>query len=256
LSGLRGRVAIVTGSSGGIGQATAREFARRGVNLVLQYRSGEDRAKRVAEQVSEVGSKAITVRVDFSDSRSVEADVEYMVRRTIDEFGEIDILVNLSGASVKGRWVKPALELTREDFYLPIDVDLYGSFLCCRATAPYMLRQRRGVIVNVSSTPALSGHKRGLAFTVAKAGILGLTKGLAQEWAPSIRVNAVVLGNIDTGWLQELSQEEREEAIAEAPLRRLGRPEEVAKVILFLSSDDSSFITGQTVVVDGGTVMH
>lgn len=166
------------------------------------------------------------------------------------------MLVNLAGYPARGEWNKPFLDLTPEDFFKPINVDLYGSFLCARAVAPHMIKQKKGVIVNVSSTPALSGHNRGFAFTVAKAGVIGLTKALAVELAPHIRVNTVALGNIETKWVSELSNELLEKERQENLIKRFGTPEEIAKSIAFLCSDDSSFVNGQTIVLDGGSTLH
>lgn len=179
-----------------------------------------------------------------------------MVSNGLDSFGKIDVLVNLAGYPAAGEWNKGFMDLKPEDFFKPINVDLFGSFLCAKAVAPHMLKQKSGVIVNVSSTPALSGHNKGFAFTVAKAGIIGLTKALAVELAPYVRVNTVALGNIETGWVAELSAEELERERGENLLRRFGAPEEVARSIAFLCSDDSSFINGQTIVIDGGSTLH
>jgi 3-oxoacyl-[acyl-carrier protein] reductase len=253
---LIGRVAIVTGSSGGIGKATARAFAREGADLVIHYRSKETEAKALEAEVAALGRKALLARVDFADMKNVQSEVQNMVDSTIKEFGRIDILVNLAGYPARDEWNKRLFELTAEDFFKPINVDLFGSFLCARAVAPEMIRKRRGVIVNVSSTPALAGHDRGFAFTVAKAGIIGLTKALAFELAPFVRVNTIALGNVETAWTEELSKEELAAARNENLIKRFGSQEEIAKTIVFLSSDDSSFINGQTLVLDGGTMLH
>jgi len=198
----------------------------------------------------------LLARVDFTNMKHVQSEVQKMVSSTIKEFGRIDILVNLAGYPARTEWNKRLLELTAEDFFKPINVDLFGSFLCARTVAPHMIKQRRGVIVNVSSTPALAGHDRGFAFTVAKAGIIGLTKALAFELAPFVRVNTVALGNVETSWTDELNERELAAAQGENLMKRFGSEEEVAKALVFLSSDDSSFINGQTLVLDGGTVLH
>jgi len=253
---LSDKTAIITGSSGGIGRATALEFAREGADVVIHYGRRQSAAQEVASQISSLGRRAITAKVDFANLNSAPAEVRKMVDQTVKEFGRVDILVNLAGYPAKGEWNKRFLDLTPEDFYKPINVDLFGSFLCVREVAPHMLKQKKGVIVNVSSTPALSGHDKGFAFTVAKAGIIGLTKALAVELAPNVRVNAVALGNIETGWVGELSSELLERAQMENLIRRFGKPEEVAKSIAFLCSDESSFVNGQTIVLDGGSTLH
>ena len=256
MSRLNGKVAIVTGSSGGIGKATAREFAREGADVVIHYRSREKEAKALKAEIIALDRKVLLARVDFTNMKHVQSEVQKMVSSTIKEFGRIDILVNLAGYPARTEWNKRLLELTAEDFFKPINVDLFGSFLCARTVAPHMIKQRRGVIVNVSSTPALAGHDRGFAFTVAKAGIIGLTKALAFELAPFVRVNTVALGNVETSWTDELNERELAAAQGENLMKRFGSEEEVAKALVFLSSDDSSFINGQTLVLDGGTVLH
>lgn len=250
------RVAIVTGSSGGIGRATAVEFAREGADVVVQYRSNVEEAKEVARRIEALSRRSLIARVDFTNTEQAAAEVDGMIKATINQFGRVDVLANLAGYPAAREWNRKFLELTRDDFYKPIDVDLFGSFLCARAVAPHMIKQRKGVILNVSSTPALSGHDRGFAFTVAKAGVIGLTKALAFELSPYVRVNVVALGNVETGWISELSTEEANRAREENLSRRFGTPEEIAKSLAFICSDDSSFINGQTIVLDGGTTLH
>jgi len=250
------KIAIVTGSSGGIGRATALEFANEGADIVLQYRSRMSETKAIARKIEALGRRALPAHVDFTDTKQAPTEVQQMVDATVKQFGRIDILVNLAGYPAKGEWNKRLLELTPDDFYKPINVDVFGSFLCARAVAPYMIKQKNGVIMNVSSTPALSGHDRGFAFTVAKAAVIGLTKALAFELSPYVRVNVLALGNVDTEWMSELSPEEKRKAREENLAERLGAPEEIAKSIVFLCSDESTFINGQTIVMDGGTTLH
>ena len=253
---LSGKVAIITGSSGGIGRATAIVFAREGADVVVHYRSKESEARELVEKITAMGRKALLARVDFDDISHAEDEVQKMIDLTIKEFNRVDVLVNLAGYPARGEWNKRLFEVTSEDFFKPVNVDLFGSFLCARAVAPHMIRQEKGVIVNVSSTPALAGHDKGFAFTVAKAAIIGLTKALAFELAPFVRVNTVALGNVETSWTLELSSEELSAARNENLIKRFGSQEEVGKALVFLCSDDSSFITGQTIVLDGGTVLH
>jgi 3-oxoacyl-[acyl-carrier protein] reductase len=249
-----GKVAIVTGSSGGIGKVTVKAFAKEGADVVIHYRSNEE-SKALQEEVATVGRRAILARVDFTDMKHVQSEVQNMVDLTIREFRRVDILVNLAGYPAR-EWNKKLFELTAEDFFKPLNVDLFGSFLCARAVAPHMMRQEKGVIINVSSTPALSGHERGFAFTVAKAGIIGLTKALAFELAPFVRVNTIALGNVETTWTLELKKEELSAAREENLVKRFGSQEEIARTLVFLCSDDSSFLNGQTLVLDGGTTLH
>jgi 3-oxoacyl-[acyl-carrier protein] reductase len=256
MSRLSGKVAIVTGSSGGIGRATALEFAKEGADVVVHYRLRQSEAKEVADRISALGRKAMIAQVDFTNVKQAPEEVRKMVDETVKKLGRVDMLVNLAGYPAKGEWNKRFLDLTPEDFFKPINVDLYGSFLCAHAVAPYMIKQKNGVIVNVSSTPALGGHNKGFAFTVAKAGVIGLTKALAVELAPHIRVNTVALGNIETEWVSELTNELLEKERQENLIRRFGKPEEIARSIVFLCSEDSSFLNGQTIVLDGGSTLH
>ena len=238
MSRLTGKVAIVTGSSGGIGRAAVRAFAREGADVVIHYRSNEKEANVLKEEVAALGRRSLLARVDFTNMKHVQSEVQNMVDSTIKEFGRVDVLVNLAGYPARGEWNKKLFELTAEDFFKPLNVDLFGSFLCARAVAPHMIRQEKGVIVNVSSTPALSGHDRGFAFTVAKAGIIGLTKALAFELSPFVRVNTVALGNVETTWTLELNKEELSVAREENLVKRFGSQEEVARTLVFLCSDD------------------
>lgn len=253
---LSGKVAIVTGASGGIGRATALELANQGADVVLQYMSRVAETKAAADKIAALGRKAVLAQVDFVDIKEAPAEVQEMVDRTIRELGRVDILLNLAGYPAKGEWNKRFMELTPDDFFKPLNVDLFGSFLCARAVAPHFMKQENGVIVNVSSTPALSGHDKGFAFTVAKAGVLGLTKALAFELAPYVRVNTVALGNIETGWVSELGEDDLAKERSENLIKRFGSPEEIAKTLAFLCSDDSSFLNGQTIVLDGGSTLH
>jgi 3-oxoacyl-[acyl-carrier protein] reductase len=253
---LSNKVVIVTGSSGGIGQATALQFAREGADVVLQYRLQESKAKEMADKIAAIGRETLLSHVDFTNVSEAPSEVRAMVKETIDHFGRLDVLVNLAGYPARGEWNKHLLDLTPEDFYKPINVDLFGTFLCAQAAAPHMLKQKQGVIVNVSSTPALAGHDKGFAFTVAKAGVIGLTKALAVALAPYVRVNVVALGNVETRWLTELTPDEVQGERERNLIRRFGTPEEIAKTIIFLCSEESSFINGQTVVLDGGETLH
>jgi 3-oxoacyl-[acyl-carrier protein] reductase len=253
---LSGEVAIVTGSSGGIGSATALELAEEGADVMLQYRSKENEVEVLAGRIRSLGRRVMISKIDFMDVKETPRDVQRMVSETINQFGKIDILVNLAGYPARGEWKKRFLELTPEDLFKPINVDLFGSFLSAHAVAPYMLEQKKGVIVNVSSTPAFAGHDKGFAFTVAKAAVIGLTKALAHELAPHVRVNTIALGNVETEWVDELSEFELCAAKSENLVARLGTPQEIARCIAFLCSDDSSFVNGQTLVIDGGAVLH
>ena len=256
MSRMSSKVAIVTGASGGIGRATALEFAREGADLILQYHSNRGVAEKVAHEINSLGREALLVQVNFTDVKESPRQVQGMVEAAVSKFGKVDFLLNLAGYPARGEWNRRFLELSPDDFFKPINVDLFGSFLCARAVAPQFLKQKKGVIVNVSSTPALGGHDKGFAFTVAKAGIIGLTKALAVELAPYVRVNTIALGNVETEWVEELTGEELKREKNENLIKRFGKPEEIAKILIFLCSDDSTFINGQTIVLDGGSILH
>ena len=256
MSKFSGKVAIVTGASGGIGHATALEFAREGADVVVQYATNIAAAKKVADEIGTLGRQVLLAQVDFTNINDSPRKVNEMVDATIGKFRKVDFLVNLAGYPARGEWNKQFLDLATEDFLKPIHVDLLGSFLCSRAVAPYFLKQKHGVIVNFSSTPALSGHNKGFAFTVAKAGVIGLTKALAVELGPDVRVNAVALGNVETEWVKDLKAEELKIAMNENLTKRFGTPQEIARIITFLCSEDSAFIDGQILVVDGGGVLR
>jgi len=245
---LKGKIAVVTGSAKGIGRATALEFAKEGASVVVNYAKSETAAE---ETVKEIGSRAIAVKADVSRKE----DVETLMKVAVKKFGRLDILVNNAGHSSDKAWLAELDDIDDALWYSALNIDLKGTFLCSRAASKIMLKQGSGKIVNVSSIPALVGDERGLVYTVAKAGILGLTKALARMFAPKIQVNAMVLGSIKTGWIDWLYKKELTEIMSAIPLKRLGKPEDVAKLAAFLASNDSDFITGQTIIIDGGETM-
>ena len=255
MSNLTSKVALVTGSSGGIGRSTALEFANRGADLVIQYNKNEDEAKNVAQEIGRLGRTAVLAQVDFSNFKASPKMVQEMVDLAVSRLGRVDILVNLAGYPAKGEWKKSLLDLTPDDFLKPIYVDLFGSFLCSRILAPQFLKQKSGVIVNVSSTPALSGHDRGFAFTVAKAGVIGLTLSAAATYAPrGIRVNCVAPGLIRTPMTARLTGNEAslKASTAMHALGRIGEPADVAAALEWLLSPEQSWVTGQVLGIDGG----
>jgi len=247
---LTGKVAIVTGSSRGIGLAIARRFAADGGSIVVNFVAHEIAAKAAVREIEREGGDAIAVRADVSRGD----EVDNLVHATKDRFGRIDILVNNAGVMV----TKGVLETTEDDWDRTIDVNLKGAYLCSKAVAPIMLAQRTGTIINISSNSGLY-HPSAMRFTeyvVSKAGMNGLTKALALALGPHITVNAICPGWIRTDMMEEIDPEVHERILAETALARWGTPEDVAASAAFLASPDAGFITGELLIVAGGRGMH
>lgn len=245
---LNGLVAMVTGSSRGIGRAIALAFAKSGANLVVAYRQNADRAEVVSEEIRSLGSNSIVLPLDVSSRASIRKAVE----DTVSAFGQIDILVNNAGILQQ----KPFLEITDEDWHRTIDINLKGPFICAQEIFPIMQRQGHGRIINVASSGGQLGGPLAVHYSASKAGIICLTKSLARIGAPNILVNCISPGLIDTDMtMEEINSQGGKEKIRQIPLGRPGLAEEVAKVALFLASDQSSYITGQTINVNGGLYM-
>lgn len=249
---IAGKVAIVTGAGRGIGAEIARVFAKEGASVVLAARTRTE-IDRVAEEVRSLGQKALAVKMDLT----VKAEITSMVQRSLEEFGRIDILVNNAGT------IRPAgfLEATEEDWDAIQDIDVKGLFLCTQAVAPHMIKQRYGKIVNVSSMAAQGWYMPGFAsYCAAKAAVNNLTKFTARELGVyGINVNAVAPGEILTALTyQNQTKEQVEKKLKDSRdmtmVKRLGEPRDVASLILFLASDESSFIAGEIIAVDGGRI--
>ena len=249
---LDGQVAIVTGSSRGIGRAIAIAFATEGAKVVVNYRVSKAEAEDTVSEIKKLDSAAVAVKADVSDADQVED----LVKTAAEEFGRIDILVNNAGYISKKVWHASLRDVTESMWNNVMNVDLKGTFLCSKAVAPFMMKHKRGKILNISSTPALTGDVYGFAYSIAKAGILGMTKSLARILAPHIQVNAMALGSIETRWIDWLGPKEIQDLISETALKRFGKPDEVANLAVFLASRDSDYITGQTIVIDGGYYAH
>jgi 3-oxoacyl-[acyl-carrier protein] reductase len=247
---LNGKIAIVTGSSRGIGLAIAKRFAAEGARLVINYVARRDEAEAAVRAIAETGGEAIAVQADVSRSDAVE----HLIRATIDRFGRIDILVNNAGVMV----TKGVLETTEEDWDRTIDVNLKGAYLCSKAVAPIMIEQQTGTIVNISSNSGLY-HPSAMRFTeyvTSKAGMNGLTKALALALGPHVTVNAICPGWIRTDMMEDIDPEVHERILAETALARWGTPDDVAASAAFLASADAAFITGELLIVAGGRGMH
>src|SRR3989338_8326341 len=242
---LDNKVAIVTGSGRGIGKATAILFAKEGAKVVVNYVKAKKEAEDVVNQIKALGSEAIAVQCDVSQ----ENQVKTMVEKTIQKFGRIDILVNNAGIVFD----VPFKDRTVEHWKRTLDVNLIGTFLCSKYASNHMLKQKSGKIVNISSTNGIdSFNPDSMDYDSSKAGVIMLTRNLAQQLAPFIQVNCIAPGWVDTDINKDLPKNFVKKETERIYLKRFAKPEEIAKTILFLASDDASFITGSTLKVDGG----
>lgn len=245
---LKGKSALVTGASRGIGRAIALELARQGANVAINYAGSEQKAQAVVEEVEQLGVKAFKIQADVADETSVKA----MVKEVVTQFGSLDILVNNAGVTRDNLLMR----MKEEEFDQVINTNLKGVFICTKAVTRQMMKQRAGRIINVASIVGVSGNPGQANYVAAKAGVIGLTKTSAKELATrNILVNAVAPGFIATDMTDELNEEQKAAILGVIPLEKLGSPEDVAKVVRFLASDDANYITGQTIHIDGGMVM-
>jgi 3-oxoacyl-[acyl-carrier protein] reductase len=242
---LKNKIALITGSSKGIGKATALLFAKEGAKVVINYFSSEKEAISVVEEINKIGSEAIAIKCDVSQ----EDQVKEMVQKIISKFGKIDILVNNAGVVFDVPFFKKSVDQWKRT----LDVNLLGTFLCSKYVSIHMLKNNYGKIVNVSSTNGLTFFSPdSMDYDASKAGIIVLTKNLAKELAPNIQVNSVAPGWVDTDMNKDLPMDFIENEKNNIPLKRFAKPEEIAKSILFLVSDDASYITSTVLKVDGG----
>ncbi|MFV1951161.1 MAG: 3-oxoacyl-[acyl-carrier-protein] reductase [Nitrospinota bacterium] len=244
---LEGRVAIVTGGGRGIGRSIALTLAEEGADLVVVGRNPEG-ISETAEEVKSIGRRSLFIKTDVS----IAGDVNSMVEKCIGEFGKVDILINNAGITRDSLLVR----MKEEDWDLVLRINLTGTFNCMKAVTKYMMKQRRGRIVNITSIVGVTGNAGQANYASSKAGIIGLTKSIAKELASrGINVNAVAPGFIDTDMTISIPEKTREELLRQIPMGRLGISKDIANCINFLVSDDSDYITGQVIHVNGGMLM-
>ena len=245
---LAGRVALVTGGSRGIGRACCELIAAAGADVAVNYQANESAAAETAKLVEAAGARACAVQADVSSAD----DVSTMVEEVEKQLGPIDLLVNNAGIFVPASHSETTLEIWRRT----IDVNLTGAYLVTWAVKQGMIERRFGRIVNVTSVAALRARPISIAYAASKAGMVGLTKSLSEAIAAeNVRVNAVAPGLIETEILNGVSQDRLDAIIETTPIQRIGRPKEIAEMVLFLLSERSSFVTGQTMVASGGRVL-
>lgn len=245
---VEGKVALVTGASRGIGRAIALELAQNGANVAVNYAGSEAKANEVVDEIKALGREAFAVQADVSDSEAVAA----MVKATVEQFGRLDILVNNAGIT-KDNLLMRMKDSEWDDV---ININLKGVFLTTKAVTRQMMKQRQGRIINIASIVGVSGNPGQANYVAAKAGVIGLTKTAAKELSSrNITVNAIAPGFISTDMTDKLTEEVKTEMLKQIPLARFGEPSDISNAVTFLASDKSSYITGQTIHIDGGMVM-
>lgn len=244
---LKGKVALVTGSSRGVGRAIALAYAREGASVVINYTANQAAGEEVITAIKEMGEKAVLVKADVSKT----ADAEALVQKGIDEFGGIDILVNNAGLS------RPAmlLKMTEDQWDQVVDIHLKGAFLCSQFAARHMKEQNKGKIINVTSVAGIVGTVGQINYSAAKGGLLSFTKSAARELARyNVCVNVICLGIVATDMTEKIRTDEKLKEIYmnRILLKRFAEPDDISPAFVFLSSDESDYITGQLLCVDGG----
>ena len=242
---LKGKIALITGSSSGVGASAAKLFAKEGASVVVNYNRTEEGALEVVKNITANGGRAAKIKADVSDSKQVGA----MFASIRDEFGKLDILVNNAGEHTR---VSSYREIDETMWDRLVAINLKSAWLCCREAAEIMHAQKSGAIINVTSMTNIMGVGANAAYAAAKAGQVTLTRSFARQLAPNVRVNCVGLGIVETRMISDMTQERREYLRNLKLLKRFAEPEEIANVMLFLASDQSSYITGQTIIADGG----
>jgi len=242
------KCALITGATRGIGKQIAITLAKQGYNIALNYRKENEELENTKKEIEKIGVQILAVKGDVANFE----DCENFVKQVIERFGQIDVLVNNAGITKDMLLMK----MKKEDFEQVIDTNLVGTFNVTKNVVPYMMKARSGRIINISSVVGISGNAGQTNYSASKAGIIGFTKSLAKEIASrNILVNAVAPGFIETNMTDVLKDDVKQEIAKNIPLKRMGTTQDVANVVKFLASDDSSYITGQVINVDGGMLM-
>ena len=247
---LKGKCAVITGSTRGIGKAIAIKYASLGCNIVINYKSENDEvnARELSDEICKLGVDTLIVKANVGDFE----EAKNLVEKAKEKFGKVDILVNNAGIT-KDNLI---LRMNESDFDNVINVNLKGSFNCLKAVTPIMLKQKRGKIINMASVVGVIGNPGQVNYCASKAGVIGMTKSLAKELGgKNINVNAIAPGFIDTDMTRVLSEDQKKNILSQVPLKRLGLVSDIANVAAFLASEDSDYITGQVIHVDGGMAM-
>ena len=242
------KCALITGAIRGIGKQIAITLAKQGYNIALNYRKVNEELENTKKEIEKIGVQILAVKGDVANFE----DCENFVKQVIERFGQIDVLVNNAGITKD----MLLMRMKKEDFEQVIDTNLVGTFNVTKNVVPYMMKARSGRIINISSVVGISGNAGQTNYSASKAGIIGFTKSLAKEIASrNILVNAVAPGFIETNMTDVLKDDVKQEIAKNIPLKRMGTTQDVANVVKFLASDDSSYITGQVINVDGGMLM-
>ena len=245
---LKGKCAVITGASRGIGKCIAKKFAKEGANVVINYRNNEEEALKVKKELEDLGSQVLVVKADVSELEQAEN----LIKEAKKEFGRVDILVNNAGITKDNLIIR----MKEEDFDSVIKTNLKGAFNCLKAVTPIMLKQKYGKIVNMASVVGVVGNPGQVNYCASKAGLIGMTKSLAKEiGSRNITVNAIAPGFIDTDMTKILSDDQKKKILSQMPLIKFGNVADIGNVALFLGSENSNYITGQVIHVDGGMAM-